>query len=111
MQGEKEQKISTPYKKPSKSFRFVFLFFLIAVLLLAVATTYILVSGNKQTDSISQTEENPFSELSTTAYQNPFTQTTQAQTADPFAESGNENFFAQFDTGTTVNTTDYQNPF
>ncbi len=108
------QPVPTPQIKPHTGFRLIFLLLLLAVLISAGATTYILISSkNSQVPATQPTaEENPFDSVS--VYTNPFTDETTVTTVNPFAETSTSsaNPFDQFaDQANTTQTDTYQNPF
>lgn len=100
------------------SWRWVFLILLVATLLSALASTYILMTGKKPVlvkDQPSLETDNPFaSEPETT---NPFvSEVVTSNSADPFATTTSSNPFSQFDsdssnTSTAGSSGEYENPF
>lgn len=108
--------------QPKSSFRIIFLLLLLAILASAIATTYILMTGNTPkiaSDNITaQTAtENPFADEAQTTKSNPFTdfETLEKENLNEaalFEEETSENFFAQFETQeTSTGSTEYENPF
>ncbi len=103
--------------KSRKSFRSLFIFLLLVVLVSAGATTYILISrnaaGNINSNAPISAQTNPFAQE--TEIVNPFTDTTIASesAANPFDSVESANPFDQFDTNTRQagSSGTYQNPF
>lgn len=105
-------------QNPKKSFRVVFMLLLLAVLASAVATAFILISGQKpqiaaNPSPVPTKEENPF--VTEPAQTNPFSETAEVESvaANPFSDDTSDNPFDQFDTLATSSsdTETYQNPF
>lgn len=98
-------------KKPNPHFRLIFLLLLIAVLLSAGATTYILISRTTAPVPVVETvEPNPFDE---TLSENPLEEDAN-QTASAggiFVETATDNFFDQFGDNTATSSDSYENPF
>jgi hypothetical protein len=96
-------------------------FLILAVLLSAAATIYLIMSGPQtpapplipqtaEATPTSEQTENPFSDSAVTV--NPFDETaTDSGTVNPFAEESTNNPFDQFESGTATTSSPAQNPF
>lgn len=100
--------------KPKNFFRVVFLLLLIATLVSAAATTYILISGKQkgapvQAVPISNTSDTTITD-NAVVETNPFdSENTQV---NPFGNTEEtDNIFSEFETDSVTATGEYQNPF
>jgi len=105
-------------QKSRHPLRPIFFLLLIATLLSATATTYILVTGNipqlvPQEEPLPQTTtENPFLPGAAEAASNPFSEeNAQVDISQAFSEEAPVNFFDQFTTEEAGSSGEYQNPF
>jgi hypothetical protein len=103
--------ISQDHPKAPSSLRIIFFILLIAVLLSATATTYILMTWKSNTPTLSpvNSDENPFSsEISS----NIFLEPSEDISSTPFNENFENNPFDAFEIGTEATPTqEYENPF
>lgn len=103
-----------PVLKPSHTFRTVFLLLLLATLISAGATTYVLIKQKNTpatTPAPISAADNPFAAETTPT--NPFADSANAATVTtPFSDETGENPFDQFETTPSASpTSEYQNPF
>lgn len=102
---------------PKRKLHTLFFLLLIATLISAGATAYLLISLSQKTllsSSMPSAEANPFAQNSDT---NPFSNIASSETqtvANPFTKTNSDNPFDQFDTGNNSDagsSGQYQNPF
>ena len=103
---------------PHPPWRWIFVVLLIATLLSALGTTYILITGQKPTlvrKQLNTEADNPFASQPETT--NPFVSSQiTSNNSNPFAENNSNNPFSQFDTDSSNSNSAgasgaYQNPF